>query len=205
MSIHRRAAKRDAVEPAIIATLRAHGAVVWQMSGAGITDTLVFYRRRLGRSMDRERRTFVAEIKGAKGKPTPAQVKRWTELANYGFSVFILRTPEDAVAMLNNALSPWEPERCDCHKKNVACIHVAKRILRNRGDGGKGRKRMKADASPELMAAFKVLLPGYNPPRSTPVDAAKEAEVFASPEMVTRECGCIGRKHRLACLSEVFD
>ena len=44
MSIHRRAAKRDANEPEIINALTQAGATVWQLSGAGIPDLLVGFR-----------------------------------------------------------------------------------------------------------------------------------------------------------------
>jgi hypothetical protein len=36
--------KRDAAEPAIVAMLRAHGALVWHIGGAGNPDLLVRYR-----------------------------------------------------------------------------------------------------------------------------------------------------------------
>lgn len=43
MSIHRRAAHRDAAEPAIIAALRAIGATVVALSGKNLPDLLVGY------------------------------------------------------------------------------------------------------------------------------------------------------------------
>ena len=196
MSLHRRAAKRDAAEPDIVSALEALGCVVWRVSGKGLPDLIVFHpKARKPDGFGTHRHTFVADVKGPKDGPTPAQVATWTELTNLGFSVFILRTPEDAVAMLNNALAPWEPatshplgqslshtrpavyrprkgdatktEGCGCRKKNIACIHTAM---------------------------------SYTPPRSAPVDAAKEAEVFAPPDLDTRECGCIGRMHTHECM-----
>ena len=38
--------RRDAIEPAIIEALRAHGVTVWQISGRGLPDLLCWHRRR---------------------------------------------------------------------------------------------------------------------------------------------------------------
>lgn len=194
MSLHRRAAKRDQNEPAIIQTLRAHGCVVWPLSGKGITDLLVFYRRRIGvKSMDSMRHTFIADVKGPKEKATPAQVEKWTALTNLGFAVFILRSPEDAVAMLNNALQPWEPEvsaNMMIPIRRVSKKDVQEMFPPKRGDAAKarnvGRARLHRDAcrmngceAGELCGTSAV--PAYTPPRSTPVDAAKEAEETFAP------------------------
>ncbi len=196
MSLHRYNPKRDKNEPAIVKTLEANGCLVWPLSGKGIPDLLVFYRRKNAKGAELERRTFVADVKGAKEKPTPAQVEKWTALTALGFSVFVLRTPEDAVAMLNNALQPWEPPA-----GTLATLgNVMKRVPRKNGAAGR-RKVEFNDAIEEVFASR-----GYTPPRSTSVDAAKEAEeTFAPVDLDTRECGCIGRKHRLACLSQIVD
>lgn len=104
MSRYRKGAggKRDENEPAIIKALRAHGCVVWQLSGKGIPDLLVLHRK--GR--------WLADVK-MPGKPTTKpQEDAWDEAATKArCAVFILRSPEDAVAMLNNALAPWGPDR----------------------------------------------------------------------------------------------
>jgi hypothetical protein len=44
MSIHRRAARRDANEPEIVAALKAVGATVQQLSGEDVPDLLVGFR-----------------------------------------------------------------------------------------------------------------------------------------------------------------
>lgn len=66
MSLNRRAARRDANEAEIIRALRAVGASVHQLSGAGVPDLLVGYRGR----------TLLLEVKTATGKATEAQEEK---------------------------------------------------------------------------------------------------------------------------------
>lgn len=63
MSIHRRAAKRDINEGEIIDALRAVGASVYPVSGAGIPDTIVIFRGQV----------YLLEVKNRGGKLTEAQ------------------------------------------------------------------------------------------------------------------------------------
>lgn len=65
MSIHRRAAKRDKNEAEIVVALRAIGATVAPVSGAGVADLVVGYRGV----------NFLLEVKGKRGKLTDDQVK----------------------------------------------------------------------------------------------------------------------------------
>ena len=89
MSIHRKAAKRDAVEPAIVQTLVGMGASVTKLSAKGVPDLLVGIRGR----------TFLVEAKSDKGKLTPDQVE-WHE--NWrGAQVVILRSDDEAEAWVN--------------------------------------------------------------------------------------------------------
>lgn len=64
MSLHRRAAKRDAAERPIVEALRAVGADVTFISGVGAPDLLIRFRGRL----------YGLEVKGPKGKRTAAQI-----------------------------------------------------------------------------------------------------------------------------------
>lgn len=178
MSIARRSAKRDAAEPAIVSALEALGCVVWRVSGKGLPDLVVFCRK--GRNPDGSirRTTFVADVKGPKEKATPAQEEKWTALLNLGFSVFILHTPEDAAKMLNNALQPWEPSPT-----------VVRKVLPQGQTYASPRKGDAANAREEvtirtpLGPRTRKPNPHYTPPRSTPVDAANEAEAtFAAVE-----------------------
>lgn len=57
--------KRDANEADIIAVIKSHGVQVWQLSGRGIPD-LLLYDPRGGRY-------YVGEVKTAKGRKTDAQ------------------------------------------------------------------------------------------------------------------------------------
>lgn len=92
MSIHRRAAKRDSAEPAIIEALRAAGASVVQLSDSGLPDLLIGWRNV----------TILAEVKSKTGKLTRAQetfLSQWK-----GAPVAILRTIEDVHALLRSLL-----------------------------------------------------------------------------------------------------
>lgn len=88
MSLHRRAAKRDANEPEIIQALQAAGAKVWPVSGEGIPDLLVAYQGRF----------LLMEVKTKTGKLTRAQIAFCGQVENY--PVHVVRTPEQAVAAL---------------------------------------------------------------------------------------------------------
>lgn len=260
MSLHRRAAKRDAAEPAIVSALEALGCVVWRVSGKGLPDLIVL----------RAGKKWLADVKGPKEKPTPAQEKAWEEAATKGrCSVFILRTPEDAQKMLNNALQPWEPPMTTAQIKNGVkmieetrksrgvcsfCGHVrdahgrrgctkahprggkcrcAGDTIPRTGDASKARARGMERLTHRETCRFNDCETGercgvlavtsggmsvprngrdakkacgclrslgrcehsgnYTPPRSTPVDAAKEAEAtFAPAERVelADPCAC---------------
>ena len=91
MSIHRRAAKRDDVEAAVVERLQHHGCTVTRLSGTGVPDLLVVTRRGLLR---------VAEVKGPKAKLTYAQEcyhREWR-----GPPIAILTSPEDATAWIRS-------------------------------------------------------------------------------------------------------
>jgi hypothetical protein len=190
MSRYRKGAggKRDDNEPDIIKALRAHGCVVWQLSGKGIPDLLVL----------RKGKKWLADVK-MPGKPTTKpQEDAWEEAATKAsVSVFILRTPEDATKMLNGALGPWEPSR-------FAWTHRALASIPKKGDAdmarAEGRKRLEDPEQWEVAlpdgrrlrnkprsgakAGRADYVEAYTPPLSTPVDAATEAEVFAPPPTV---------------------
>jgi hypothetical protein len=90
MSIHRKAAKRDAVEPAIVDALVSMGASVVKLSARGCPDLLVGFRGEI---------TALVEIKRAKGKLTPDQVA-WHECWR-GADVVILRSVDEAIEWVN--------------------------------------------------------------------------------------------------------
>ena len=79
--------KRDTAEPAIIAALRAVGAEVWQVNGAGLPDLLVRSRGRL----------VGLEVKTGTAKRTKAQV-----VTNWP----IVRTVDEALSASGLTTSP---------------------------------------------------------------------------------------------------
>jgi hypothetical protein len=62
-------------------------------------DRLVFHRGRV----------YLAEVKGARRGLTKAQVEKFTSLGVDGIAVYVVRTAEDARALLAGALAPWRP------------------------------------------------------------------------------------------------
>lgn len=188
MSLHRRAAKRDKNEAGIVKVLRAHGCVVWLLSGSGVPDLLVM----------RKGRTWLADVKDGNGKATPAQSKAWEEAATKArVAVFVLRSPADAVAMLNSALAPWEPDanspaptgqgklKGASSSHNHRCAKNGCRNLRpcvvHDGTGRVAFPASEAERERSKEHLRKLASTSYTPPRSKSVDAAKEAEVFAPP------------------------
>jgi hypothetical protein len=88
MSIHRRAAKRDASEPAIIEALRDVGASVVQLSGKDMPDLLVGFQDT----------TILIEVKTGKGKLRQGQstfADTWR-----GGTIGVARTPDEALILI---------------------------------------------------------------------------------------------------------
>lgn len=90
MSLHRRAARRDSNEAAIVDALRKMGCSVEYLSGKGTPDLLVGYR---------DRYLVLAEVKLREGILTADQVN-WITSWN-GPDPVILRSVEDALALVN--------------------------------------------------------------------------------------------------------
>lgn len=88
MSIYRRAAKRDANEPAIIQALRGVGATVAQNSARGLPDLIVGYRGV----------NYLIEVKAPKGTLTPDQVAFMTDWR--GALVHVCKTPDEALRVI---------------------------------------------------------------------------------------------------------
>jgi len=84
MSIHRRAARRDAPEAEIVDALRQVGCRVLRLSGAGVPDLAVYWPAR---------GWVLAEVKAPAGRLTSAQ-REW------GPEVRIWRSIDDAMADL---------------------------------------------------------------------------------------------------------
>ena len=99
MSLHRHAAKRDANEHDVSAVWASAGARSESVSAKGMPDRLVFHRGRV----------YLAEVKGARRGLTKAQVEKFTSLGVDGIAVYVVRTAEDARALLADTLTPWRP------------------------------------------------------------------------------------------------
>jgi hypothetical protein len=88
VSLHRRAAKRDGAEQAVVKRLRQLGADVYHLSARGIPDLCVVWRGVLR----------LAEVKTGKGKLTPDQVQFMRDWS--GPPIPILTTPDEATTWL---------------------------------------------------------------------------------------------------------
>lgn len=176
MSIHRHAAKRDANEPTIRKRFAHHGWHTEQLSGTGMPDLNVWPKVN-GRGGWRI--CLLVDVKMPKGKVTPEQVKKWTELHAKGIPVYVARTEADVDALVEGTLEPWESESVLAQRARDA-VHEFERKRKTKT--GRYSFTLAADA--------------YTPPRSAPVDAAKEADETFAPTL----CDCIGGRHSVACM-----
>ena len=85
MSLHRRNAKRDRNERLLVEYLQKSGAVVHRISGPGLPDLLVGYRKRW----------LLLEVKAPKGKLEPAQVLFHGAAQALGLPCHVVYTVED--------------------------------------------------------------------------------------------------------------
>lgn len=98
---HRR--RVDQNQAGIVAALQKIGACVLDLSGAGkgMCDLIVCYRKRV----------HMVEIKNP-GKPkadqalTPAQIKLHKAIGDAGCEVHIVRTADEAIALVTQAIAP---------------------------------------------------------------------------------------------------
>lgn len=95
----RTAAKRDTPERACIEEAKRLNAEVFQVSGAGLLDTLVAYRGSL----------WWVEVKRP-GKPLkPKQELTLMRLHCAGVSAFVVENPAQMRALIDGRLAPWSP------------------------------------------------------------------------------------------------
>jgi hypothetical protein len=116
VSLHRRAAKRDLTEPEVTAEWDLLGAVAESFAKKGWPDWVVFH----------DGKTYWADVKGATGELTPAQVETFTRLYMLGVRVYLPRNRLDARRMLEGTLTPWSPSRGQL--ADVAAVSVQRSI-----------------------------------------------------------------------------
>jgi Holliday junction resolvase len=90
MTLHRRNPRRDRNERQLIDGLQKAGAVVHRISGTGLPDLLVGYRKRW----------ILLEVKSPKGKLEPAQVLFHQAAQALGLPCHIVHTFEDCLEHL---------------------------------------------------------------------------------------------------------
>lgn len=170
MSLNRFSPRRDANEPAIRKRFAYHGWHTEQLSGSGMPDLMAFNLHSIFNKGVR-----LVDVKMPDGKATKAQEKKWAELHAKGIPVYVVRTGADVDALVSGELAAWEPV-------------VAGSILTPRPHADVRRTRdavrefeRKRKANPDYDRKYRELRHGYTPPRSKPVDAAKEAEETFAP------------------------
>jgi RNA-splicing ligase RtcB len=164
MTLHRFAARRDANEPEIRSRFAHHGWHTEALSGTGMPDLLCLgdiqplaWRRS---THPHVRQVVLVDVKTPKGGFKPAQEKKWTALRAKGIPVYIARTADDVDAIVAGTAEAWAPRTLAAVTADAGRpLHVARAP-------GKGSRSVRRN---------------YTPPRSKPVDAAKEAEETFAP------------------------
>ena len=96
MSLLRWNPRRDTREPEVIAALKAVSAVVRQLSGKGVPDLLVGYKRQW----------YLVEVKSPKGGATAAQTVFFAEADRQRLPVFILRSAAEVLTWVQQQGKP---------------------------------------------------------------------------------------------------
>lgn len=100
MTIHRRAAKRDEGEPAIVGALRRAGAMVWHLSQKGLPDLLIGFR---GRWVLMEVKAPLGPLGGESGNGQhlqPEQVRFFADAELGELPAHVVRSPEEALRVI---------------------------------------------------------------------------------------------------------
>jgi hypothetical protein len=194
--------RRDKNEPEIMQRLRHHGWHPEQVSGNRQWDLNAYPPRQPSeRVTGAATLVFHVDVKGPNGKVEDAQREKWTALSEKGIPVYVCRTKADVDALVRGELEPWAPEpvRAKVREVGEAMARTsveARDEARRKGKGHTVRYETGLiQRKAEALRGDRALRSGYAPPRSTPVDAAKEAEeTFAPP--TSNECaqrGCTER------------
>lgn len=109
MSLHRVNPRRDANEPEIRARFAMHGWHTEQRSSAGGWDLDAYPRIGVTAALRTGKVVVHVDVKDRTGKPTPAQVEKWSALAAKGIPVYVAHTWEDVDAIVSGTAEPWRP------------------------------------------------------------------------------------------------
>jgi hypothetical protein len=156
--------RRDKNEPEIMQRFRHHGWHPEQVSGNRLWDLNAYPPQ--NRADWPATLVHHVDVKGPKGKVEEAQREKWAALSEKGIPVYVCRTEADVDALVRGELEPW---RAEPPARKIAPLVVRTRLGRTVRTAYSG--------------------PAYTPPRSAPVDAAKEAaETFAPVPLSSQEC-----------------
>jgi hypothetical protein len=153
-----------------MARFQHHGWHPEQVSGNRLWDLNAYPPKRSMRAPGTAHFTLVChvDVKGPKGKVEKAQRAKWKVLSEKGIPVYVCRTEADVDALVRGELKPW---RAEPPARKIAPLVVRTRLGRTVRTAYSG--------------------PAYTPPRSAPVDAAKEAAETFAPEACRPECNAL--------------
>jgi hypothetical protein len=158
--------RRDKNEPEIMQRFRHHGWHPEQVSGNRQWDLNTYPPHQPSeRVTGAATLVFHVDVKGPKGKVEKAQRGKWKALSEKGIPVYVCRTEKDVDALVRGELEPW---RAEPPARKIAPLVVRTRLGRTVRTAYSG--------------------PAYTPPRSAPVDAAKEAAETFAPGPVLFVC-----------------
>lgn len=188
--------KRDANEPEVMKRFRFHGWHPEQISGNRLWDLNVYPPKQPAqRVVGVATCVFHVDVKMPGGTVTKAQGEKWEALAAKGIPVYVVRTAEDVDALVRGELLPWRPWDEEVRGMSGGTKRGARPgQVTPRGKGMRppenGSDRLKPCGCKRSLGRCEHS-GNYTPPRSKPVDAAKEAEeTFAPPP--TRPCVTCG-------------
>ena len=171
MSLNRHNPRRDANEPAIRKRFEEHhGWHTEPRSSSGGWD-LDCYQPPYGGW----RIVIHVDVKTPTGKVTKPQEKKWKAMREKGIPVYVVRTEADVDALVGGTLGAWEPSTGKVRSLKAGGMKKAVHYVVPRP----------AYTKPAVGKSD----PVYIPPRSRPVDAAKEAEETFAPPAGCVACG----------------
>lgn len=163
-SARRRANRRDDNEPEIRKRFAAHGWHTETLSAPGMPDLLALATE-IGPLLS----AALVDVKGVKGKPTPAQVEKWTALAAAGIPVYVCRTRADVDALVAGTLEAWEP---DTREVDAFARRLSSGTVRAPQPHGR-RVAAGRDTYAEMSAAFETDVAEWNAARKGSEEEAR--------------------------------
>lgn len=190
--------RRDKNEPEIMQRFRHHGWHPEQVSGNRQWDLNAYPPKPTTTGTNNRCFTLVChvDVKGPNGKVEAAQREKWKALSEKGIPVYVVRTEADVDALVRGELEPWRPEAVGVRggSKPTLVTDTISELDALLGEANMTPYFHVKGCKGPPCACSKRGTPraAYIPPRSTPVDAAKEAAETFAPCAAdpTGQCDC---------------